>query len=178
MGFGVVDHSIRESCPGCGALLPVTRQLTHKYMVSSPACWGAFGTVMAREYQDPTLFAACHRQSVDAYAMQHFGNLDDPRQVRSVWVHLARQHAVITLGPEAVDLNALMQALSGLDFPTPPHPARPPTITVVDVLENPRDHVAAAHSWARDAHAMWEPLHEPVSALLRDHGIFRSHQGA
>ena len=44
-----------QVCPACGSRLPAVEGPTHAYMTSSPACWAAFGEVMAREYADPAL---------------------------------------------------------------------------------------------------------------------------
>jgi hypothetical protein len=60
----------------------------HAYMTSSPACWSAFNSIMAREYSDIGLLPI-HRLSVDSWAVQHPGD-GSRRAVQSVGLHLAR----------------------------------------------------------------------------------------
>ena len=76
------------NCPGCGAVFPQRDGPTHPYMASSPACWAAFGEVLARQYSDPALLPV-HRLSVDAYAVQHPGE-PSRQSIQSVGVHLIR----------------------------------------------------------------------------------------
>ena len=83
-----------ERCFGCGGLFPAADGPTHAYMLSSAGCWAAYGKVLVREYADPLLFAASHRLTVDAYAVQHPGNADDRRAVQSVWLHFAALDAI------------------------------------------------------------------------------------
>lgn len=59
-------------CPGCGVRLPESDGPVHAYLESSPACWAAYGQVLAREYGTPALMDV-HRLSVDACAVQHPG---------------------------------------------------------------------------------------------------------
>ena len=70
---------ITEPCPGCGArYLPQVADEMHPYIGASPACWSAFGELLAREFGDVT-FGRIHRQSVDVYAVQHPGDGRSPR---------------------------------------------------------------------------------------------------
>ena len=69
---------IAEPCPGCGArYLPQVVDEMHPYIGASPACWSAFGELLAREFGD-VAFGRIHRQSVDVYAVQHPGNGRSP----------------------------------------------------------------------------------------------------
>ena len=77
-----------SACPGCGALFEERAGPTHRYMESSPACWAAYGEVLAREYSDQAFYAV-HRMSVDTYAVQHPGQ-PSPQTIQSVAVHLIR----------------------------------------------------------------------------------------
>ena len=61
-----------EICSGCGIALPAVTGPVHRYMVSSPACWAAYGAVLAREYGNPK-YARLRRLTVDTYAVQHPG---------------------------------------------------------------------------------------------------------
>lgn len=67
-------------------MLPTHDGPTHPYMVSSAACWAAFGDLLAADYSSPERMAF-HQLVVDAYAAQHPGG-DDPRQLQSVGLHL------------------------------------------------------------------------------------------
>jgi hypothetical protein len=60
------------ACVGCGAIFEDREGPTHRYTESSPACWAAYGEVVAREYSDSS-YAALHGLTVDAYAVQHPG---------------------------------------------------------------------------------------------------------
>lgn len=76
-----------EVCPGCRSVFRSQPHLeTHPYIGASPACWAAFGGLMAREFSDPS-YGAVHRHTVDVYAAQHPG-VDGRRQRQSVAVHL------------------------------------------------------------------------------------------
>lgn len=77
-----------ERFPGCSGIFEPFEGPTHRYMISSPACWEWFGRVLAREYSHPTLLPT-HRLSVDAYAAQHPGS-DSRRAIQSVGLQLAR----------------------------------------------------------------------------------------
>src|SRR5919108_6560139 len=73
-------------CFSCGALVPDVEGPTHKYVLSSPGCWAAYGTILARDYGEYN-YPSVHRLVVDAYAVQHPGK--PMRQaIQSVAVHL------------------------------------------------------------------------------------------
>jgi hypothetical protein len=126
-------------------------------MTGSPGCWGAFGEVLAREYQSPALFAACHRLTVDAYAVQHPGDPDDRRASQSVWLHYRSLRAVIQDGASHEAATALLKSLAG--HPAPSMLLRPAgwRLTVADVV-NAADHVTAVSRWAEAALAGWRPI--------------------
>ena len=146
------------ACCGCGAIFPVLEGPTHPYMLSSPACWAAYGEVLVREYSDPALFAAVHRLTVDAYALQHPGDPHDRRAVQSVSIHFAALDAIFNTGASHGDARAILLKLAGQDFsPLPPMPQM--LVTVRDVAEAPlNEHAAKVEQWARTAHATWAPL--------------------
>ncbi len=73
------------SCRGC---FDDVEGPVHKYMSSSAGCWAAFGEVLAREYSDAAYFEV-HRLSVDAYAVQHPGQVSK-QTIGSIGVHLMR----------------------------------------------------------------------------------------
>ena len=78
---------MEQPCFSCGGCFERHEGPTHKYMLSSPGCWKAYGELLAREYGNPLLFGAVHRLTVDAYALQHPGNPSDRRATQSVWIH-------------------------------------------------------------------------------------------
>ena len=95
-----------QICGGCGSALPAISGPTHEYMSSSPACWGAFNTVLAREYADPELMKV-HRLTVDAWAAQHPGD-GSRRAIQSVGLHLARLMIQLETGLSGERANAAM----------------------------------------------------------------------
>ncbi len=50
-------------CPVCGGRFPDIDGPTHRYLLSSPGCWGAYGTVRAHQAADYDAFAAQHPHS-------------------------------------------------------------------------------------------------------------------
>lgn len=153
--------SDRQVCPGCGSDLPAVDGPLHAYMTSSPACWAAFGQVMAREYADRSLMAI-HRLSVDAWAVQHPG--DGSRQaVQSVGLHLARLMVQIEGGLSGEAANTAMLGFARRKAELPPLPPRAAyAVTVADVLHavDPVAHQAAVRRWADSAWAAWSDQHD------------------
>jgi hypothetical protein len=150
-------------CPGCGAALPGVAGPTHAYLESSPACWAAYGEVLAREYSD----AACravHRLTVDAYSVQHPGR--PARQtIQSVAVHLIGLHLVLerSVTPDAAT-RAIRRAVESATYAWLEPPASMGAITVVDVVAapTPAEHAARVDAWALSAWAAWSAHHEQV----------------
>jgi hypothetical protein len=132
-----VEQSI---CPGCGVRLPAIDGPVHRYMHSTPACWHAFGRVLAREYEDRAYFAV-HHLTVDAYAVQHPGDAG-PQAVQSVGVHLTRL----------------------------PRPDFMGDVTVLDVVaaRNAAEHRQAVQSWAHAAWQAWAHQHDAVRRSVAD----------
>lgn len=150
-----------QICPGCGSQLPAVEGPVHAYMTASPACWAAFGRVMAREYSDPGLMAV-HRLSVDAWAVQHPG--DGSRQaIQSVGLHLARLWVQIELGLEGEAANTAMLGFAARKATLPELPPREAySVTVADVAdeEEPAVHAAAVRRWAESVWAAWADQHD------------------
>lgn len=152
-------------CPGCGSRLSAIEGPVHAYMTSSPACWAAFGEVMAREYQNPDLMPV-HRLSVDAWAAQHPG--DGSRQaIQSVGLHLARLMIQLDdgLSGEAANTAMLGFAARKAELPELPPPAAF-TVTVADVVSAvaPADHRSAVRRWAW---AVWGDWAEQQAFIRR-----------
>ncbi len=128
-------------------------------MLSSPGCWHDYGLILAREYEDPRLFAAAHRFTVDAYALQHPGLDDEPRAFRSVWLHYISLHLIFEHGRSH---RSATTALTGLaKFQYMPLPSAPPTFALT--LEHvsaaaPSEHVQRVNAWARSAYEGWGEL--------------------
>ena len=167
---------ITEPCPGCGArYLPQVVDEMHPYIGASPACWSAFGELLAREFGDVT-FGRIHRQSVDVYAVQHPGT-DDRRQRQSVALHLIGLCHWLEHGIESDRLTAITQRLANDDrsWPWLTPPVRYP-MTVVDVLvaRDGAEHVSLVRRWAETTWDAWAAYHETVRAWaaeeVRDRG--------
>ena len=161
---------ITEPCPGCGArFLPQVVDETHEYIGASPACWAAFGEVLAREFGDIT-FGRVHRNSVDVYAVQHPGH-DDRRQRQSVALHLVGICHWLEHDVEFQRLNAITQRLASEDRPWPW--LDPPTayaMTVVDLLEarDGVEHARLVRRWAETTWVAWSAHHDVVRGWALD----------
>jgi hypothetical protein len=152
------------SCMGCGGTVPAVEGPTHRYMESSPGCWAVYGEVLAREYSDPA-FAAAHRQTVDAFAVQHPGQ-PSLQSIQSVGVHLVRLCLILERGfsdaaaGDAMKMIASRKAM--LRWLIPPTSMGP--ITAVDVwrTNGAHEHATAVRGWARSAWQAWAQHHEQV----------------
>lgn len=154
-----------ELCIGCGAMFERLEGPTHAYMLSTPACWSAYGQVLLREYEDPALFATSHRLTVDAYALQHPGAPGDRRAEQSMWLHFTSLQLIIRhQRPHSAGALA-MKKLAGITFPPLPRPDAL-TVTVKDVIDaEPGLHHERVLAWAIDAHSAWRRL-EPSAEML------------
>lgn len=156
-------------CPGCGLALPAFDGPVHRYMHSSPACWRAFGEILARGYSS-SQYRDVHRLSVDAYAVQHPG--DDSRQaLQSVGVHLVRLCLFLERGLTPAEANAAMlkAARRKSTYTRLERPASLGSVTVKDVVaaQDVEQHKAAVHAWARSAWNAWS-IHHPLVRLWVD----------
>lgn len=156
-----------EVC-SCGASLPPVEGPTHRYMLSTPACWEAYGRLLAREYEDPTRWAN-HRFTVDAYAVQHPG-IETPQARNSVGIHLSRLALIFERGWPLERANDAMLAITAKKFDYPW--LTPPTgfagVTALDCLaaETAAEHLEAVHRWARAVWNHWSPHHATVRNWL------------
>jgi hypothetical protein len=137
-------------------------------MESSPACWAAYGEVLAREYSDPAYFRV-HRLSVDAYAVQHPGKTS-PQTIQSVAVHLIRLCLLLERGLPMERANAAMLKASEREelYVWLEPPASRGSVTVAEVLEaqGVEAHMAAVRRWAESAWQAWAPHHATVRSWL------------
>ncbi len=169
---GSVSKTPSKRCFGCGGIFTDESGTTHKYMLSTPGCWSSYGDLLAREYQNPVLFGAVHRLTVDAYALQHPGDTNDRRAIQSVWVHYAALQLAFEHRRPLADIPPVMQKLAGGSFP--PLPAIPPqfAITHADVIAEPLDnHAALVRDWAHCAYDAWSGLNQPTKKLLNRIGL-------
>ncbi len=170
VGSGLAAVSQTSLCPGCGADLPSTEGPVHAYMTSSPACWAAFGRVLAAEYTMPELMPI-HRLSVDAYAVQHPGDPADRRAVQSVGLHLARLWRQLEWPTPPAETNEVMKGFAArketLVYLAPP-PKFSITVAEVAPYAGSSAHGEKVLAWARAAWADWSAHHEYVRTWAQD----------
>lgn len=164
-------EALAEACPGCGArYAPHPNDTTHAYIGASPACWAAFGELLAREFQDRA-YGRVHRHTVDVYTVQHPGD-DDRRQRQSVAIHLIGLCHWLEHGLDAQRVIAATQAMLQGGPPDWPWLA-PPTefeMTVRDVLaaESGEDHERLVRRWAATTWEAWSAHHDVVRRWATD----------
>ncbi len=136
-------------------------------MTSSPGCWHTYGKLLAREYSSPPLFAAAHRLSVDAYALQHPGNANERRARQSVWLHYCSLLLIFEHGATHAQATGALQQLASHDFPKRPNAPRTFDITVPEVVDVSDDGYAQAVTcWARCAFDAWQALKESARMAI------------
>ena len=164
-------EALAEACPGCGArYAPHPTDVTHAYIGASPACWAAFGELLAREFQDPA-YGRLHRHTVDVYTAQHPGD-DDRRQRQSVGAHLIGLCHWIEHGLDTQRVNAATRAMmqrEGLEWPW----LEPPTdyeMTVGDVLTaaSAKEHERLVRRWGETTWDAWRAHHDLVRRWAAD----------
>jgi CTP:molybdopterin cytidylyltransferase MocA len=158
-------EALAEACPGCGArYAPHPTDETHAYIGASPACWAAFGELLAREFQDRA-YGRLHRHTVDVYAVQHPGQ-DARRERQSVAIHLIGLCHWLEHGLDASRVIAATQAMLKVDRPEWPW-LEPPIeyeVTVRDVLtaESGSEHERLVRAWAERTWEAWVAHHDLV----------------
>lgn len=139
----------------------------HRYMMSSPACWDAFGGVLACEYSDPALMPT-HRLSVDTYAMQHPGD-DSRAAVQSIGLHLARLMIQLASPLPPKETNNVMLGLGQRksSLPTLRGP-RAFRMTVAEVAPHAgtAKHAEIVREWARSTWDDWAEHHIIIRAWV------------
>lgn len=161
--------SLEEQCVGCGKLLPVIDGPTHKYMLSSPACYAAFNQILAAEYSSQELMEV-HRLTVDTYAVQHPGDPSDRRAVQSVGLHLARLFVQLESPRPPKETNQVM-----LDFASnksslialkPPKQFR---VTAADIapFAGTGLHAAKVKEWASTTWEDWSAHHDYIREWVK-----------
>ena len=133
-------------------------------MESSPGCWSVYGEVLAREYSDRA-YAAAHRPTVDAFAVQHPGQ-PAAQSIQSAGVHLVRLCLILENGFSDAAAGNAMEVIASrkamLRWLAPPRSMG--SITAVDVwrASGANEHVKAVCDWARSAWQAWAEHHEQV----------------
>jgi Family of unknown function (DUF5946) len=161
----MTDSDAATSSCACGALLPRAEvRATHRYILSTPECWGKFGEVLAREFENGALFAAVHQLTVDTYAAQH--PLGQP--AKSLDAHLASLCALLERGSPTSRPEALKPFIqSRTSFPALRVPADLGPLTVANVAAASLDeHCEMVHRWARQVWSAWRDSHATIAALL------------
>ncbi|WP_280139429.1 DUF5946 family protein [Devosia sp. YR412] len=157
---------IREACPGCGGSFEQSDGPVHAYMASSPACFAAFGAVLAVEYSSPDL-QATHRLTVDTWAVQHVGDPKDRRAVQSVGLHLSRLYLQLATPRTPIETNAVMLDFSRFKQTLKPlvSPGRF-AMTVADIVPviGSDAHPGVVREWAMRTWSDWSDQH----AYIRD----------
>jgi len=137
-------------------------------MESSPACWAAYGEVLAREYSDPAYYRV-HRFSVDSYAVQHPGR-PSSQAIQSVNLHLIRLCCLLEKSLPMEKANDLMQAATEQKeryvWLTPPASLGEVTVKEVHAALDVEEHLAAVIRWADSAWRAWTPHHQTVRSLI------------
>ena len=166
--MNAVIKSSKSVCGGCGVVLPSVEGPVHRYMTASPACWQAYGEVLAREYADRA-YAKFHRLSVDAYAVQHPGT-PSPSAIQSVAVHLCRLCMIVEEGWSIERANDAMLAIHRVErrFRWLEPPRARGRITVADVLaaRGADAHLRSVESWARSCWQAWSEHHATIRGWL------------
>lgn len=159
---------MRTQCPGCGVALEAVEGPLDPYGASSPACWAAYGEVMAREFSDLGHFAS-HRMGVDAYMAQH-PSRSSRAAVQSVWVHLAALCLAIERDAPPAYVAKLMakMTLPQREFEwleSPPH-GRAITVGRLAASEGAVAHFEAVRAWGESVWESWSEHHHRIRELV------------
>jgi hypothetical protein len=164
-------------CPGCDAVLPFVDGPVHPYMTSSPACWQAFGEVLAADYSSPERMAF-HQLVVDAFAAQHPG-AEGRKEAQSVGLHLMTLCLFLEDGVDPKHGTGLHRKMIGRPVFTRLQRTGPGALTVqhVPLGESVERTRQAAYEWAT---AVWDSYageHATVRRWLEESGVAAEESG-
>ncbi|MBW0089853.1 hypothetical protein I4I73_13195 [Pseudonocardia sp. KRD-184] len=126
---------------------------------SDPAFDPAFGTVLAREFEDPAYFAV-HQLTVAAYRLDHADGGSD----HTVAALLSVLRGCLDDGLEGARLRAHVRRTSEQLRAHPPGPVRrvgrPPGTGIADVARarDADEHCAVVRRWAAEVWEAWRPV--------------------
>jgi len=153
-----------QRCMWCKGVFSAIGGPSHAYMESTPACWAAFGRVIAREYSDQRYFSV-HQLSVDAYAVQHPG-VPSRQSIQSVAVHLVRLCLFLEHGltPERANHAMLAAAKQKARYQwlQPPDFLGELTVADVEATSSVNAHLDMVRRWAAQMWEVWSPHHDIV----------------
>ncbi len=166
-----------ETCPQCGAITPLSDIAAHPYFGASKGCWAIYGEVLSREYADPKFFKN-HRQTVDAYALQHPAG-DDPRAIQSINIHLIALTLFYSANLTATKIPKIMDSIvkkarkPGQAFKhlMPPHNLGDIIVTDIIPFTALEEHLSGVDRWARTVWTSWEMHHNLAWHYIRNEGI-------
>jgi Family of unknown function (DUF5946) len=166
-----LGSNMYEICGGCGAEFAIVDGPVHAYMTSSPSCFSAYTTLLAIEYSNAA-FVQTHRLSIDAYAVQHPGNLSERRCIQSVGLHLSRLYLQLAhpLPPQQtnetmLDLSRHKSSLTALK---PPAQFRA-TVASVLPFAGTVNHTEKVRVWAIRAWEDWYEHHAYIRHWIHEH---------
>ncbi|MFQ6547096.1 DUF5946 family protein [Aestuariibius sp. 2305UL40-4] len=160
-----------DKCVGCGAILPHIDGPTHRYMLSSPACFAQYNRLLAAEYSDLTLMEI-HRLTVDAFALQHPGDGVSRQAIQSVGLHLARLGMQLNKLRSPREANDIMLSLgrhkAGL-IPLRPPPWFRMTVSDIARFAGTSDHPNQVRNWASSTREDWAEYHDYIIGWAETH---------
>ena len=145
-------------------MLPVSAGPTHRYLPSSPACFAAYGTVLAGAYEDAAR-RRVYQLAVDAWSVQHPGG---PSRVtnQSTALHLMTLHLCLEADADPADGPALHKRMMArrvsYDRLEPPAARGDVTVATLVPAQSTDEHVRLVWAWARAAWTAWAPHHDRV----------------
>ena len=156
-----MTDTLTETCPGCGAVLPLSQGPTHRYIGASASCWERYS--MLNGLADPMVFVdSFNGLVVDAYAAQHVGTPSD-QSIQSVAVHLLTLYGVILQGVSPDQALWLRQRALRPGQPekhdrftwlTPPDFSNGPRIVDIETAE-PLKRAAACRAYIQQVWSAW-----------------------
>ncbi len=158
---------MRVPCLGCGAEFEPVDGPTHRYMLSSPACWVRYGELIGLLAIRPEL-AVARQYCTDAYAVQHPGE-PTAQAIQSIAVHLLNLHGYIERGVR-VGPPRFAGHKGAFHWLTPPTARFERTVRDIPLdTSDPRFEVAT-REWAESAWRAWAPHHAQIAAWYRAFG--------